>query len=98
MLRLMMPYVGEWHVTRTPYPRFRELDDLRSEIESLGGRVASAGMLNPDYVQSVLKASEGPILITGSLYMVGSVVQILKNDFDGLKFFRKLDPSANETH
>ena len=98
MLRLMMPYVSEWHVTRTPYPRFRELDDLRSEIESLGGRVAGAGTLVPDFVQNVLTASEGPILITGSLYMVGSVVQILKNDFDGLKFFRSLDPSANENH
>ncbi|MBO7414572.1 MAG: bifunctional folylpolyglutamate synthase/dihydrofolate synthase [Fibrobacter sp.] len=98
MLRLMMPFVSEWHVTRTPYPRFRELDDLRSEIEGLGGCVSGAQELSRDYVQGVLGASEGPVLITGSLYMVGSVVQILKDDFVGLKFFRNLDPSANETH
>jgi dihydrofolate synthase/folylpolyglutamate synthase len=37
-------------------------------------------------------------LVTGSLYLIGSVVQILKDDFEGLKFFRKLAPSANENH
>ena len=98
MLRLMMPYVSEWHVTRTPYPRFRELDDLRTEIESLGGHVESADVMTSGYVQSVLKSSRGPVLITGSLYMVGSVVQVLKNEFEGLEFFRKMDPSVNESH
>ena len=98
MLRLMMPYVSEWHVTKTSYPRFRELDDLRSEIEGLGGCVASAEPLSLDYVQSALKVSEGPILITGSLYMVGAVVQFLKDDYDGLRFFRGMVPSVNERH
>ena len=98
MLPLMMPFVREWYVTRTPYPRFRELDDLRSEIEGLGGCVSGAEGLSDDYVQSVLKASEGPVLITGSLYMLGAVIQILKDDFDGLRFFRDMAPSANERH
>ena len=98
MLSLMMPYVSEWYVTRTPYPRFRELDDLRSEIEAFGGRVSGAEELSADYVQSVLSASEGPVLITGSLYMLGAVIQILKDDFDGLRFFRDMAPSANEHH
>ena len=98
MLPLMMPFVREWYVTRTPYPRFRELDDLRSEIEGLGGCVSGAEGLSDDYVQSVLNASEGPVLITGSLYMLGAVIQILKDDFDGLRFFRGMVPSANERH
>ena len=29
MLKLMSPFVSHWHITKTPYPRFRELDDLR---------------------------------------------------------------------
>lgn len=98
MLPLMMPFVNEWYVTRTPYPRFRELDDLRSEIEALGGHVSGAEWLSDDYVQSVLDASEGPVLITGSLYMLGAVIQILKDDFDELRFFRGMVPSANERH
>ena len=98
MLRLMMPHVSHWHVARTPYPRFRELSDLRTEIESLGGVVSSAEELSDDYVQGILSASEDPLLVTGSLYLIGSVVQILKDDFEGLKFFRKLAPSANENH
>ena len=98
MLRLMMPHVGQWHVTRTPYTRFRELSDLQTEIESLGGHVASVGEMSETYIQGILDASEGPLLITGSLYLIGSVVQILKNDFDGLKFFKKLAPSVNENH
>ena len=98
MLRLMVPYVAKWHVTRTPYPRFRELEDLRSEIEGFGGDVASENVLSEAYLREILAKNEGPLLITGSLYMVGAVVQILKNDFDGLRFFRDMVPSVNERH
>ena len=37
-----------------------------------------------------------PVLVTGSLYMIGETVQALKDDFDGLAFFRGLEPSTNE--
>ncbi len=98
MLKLMAPHVSAWHITRTPYPRFRELSDLQGELEKLGLNVASAGEFSREYLNDVCaSATDGsPVLITGSLYMIGATVQALKDDFDGLAFFRGMEPTTNE--
>ena len=98
MLKLMTPHVSAWHITRTPYPRFRELVDLQSELEKLGLNVASAGEFSREYLNEVCaNVTDGsPVLITGSLYMIGATVQALKDDFDGLAFFRGMEPTTNE--
>lgn len=98
MLKLMAPHVSAWHITRTPYPRFRELIDLQSELEKLGLHVASAGEFSREYLNEVCASvTDGsPVLITGSLYMIGATVQALKDDFDGLAFFRGMEPTTNE--
>ena len=99
MLKLMSPHVSHWHITRTPYPRFRELEDLQCELEKLGLHVASAGEFSREYLNQVcasVNESATPILITGSLYMIGATVQALKDDFDGLSFFRGMEPTTNE--
>ena len=98
MLKLMAPHVSHWHITRTPYPRFRELVDLQSELEKLGLNVASAGEFSREYLNDVCTSvTDGsPVLITGSLYMIGATVQALKDDFDGLAFFRGMEPTTNE--
>ena len=98
MLKLMAPHVSAWHITRTPYPRFRELVDLQSELEKLGLNVASAGEFSREFLNDVCTSvTDGsPVLITGSLYMIGATVQALKDDFDGLAFFRGMEPTTNE--
>lgn len=98
MLKLMAPHVSHWHITRTPYPRFRELEDLQRELEKLGLCVASAGVFSREYLNEVCASvTDGsPVLITGSLYMIGATVQALKDDFDGLAFFRGMEPTTNE--
>ena len=98
MLKLMAPHVSAWHITRTPYPRFRELSDLQGELEKLGLNVASAGEFSREYLNDVCTCvTDGsPVLITGSLYMIGATVQALKDDFDGLAFFRGMEPTTNE--
>lgn len=101
MLKLMSPFVSHWHITKTPYPRFRELDDLRSELSNLGLKVASEGELSRNFLDQVAEIASVdneniPVLVTGSLYMIGETVQVLKDDFDGLAFFRGLEPSTNE--
>jgi dihydrofolate synthase/folylpolyglutamate synthase len=98
MIKLMAPHVSAWHITRTPYPRFRELPDLQGELEKLGLNVASAGEFSREYLNEVCASvSDGtPVLITGSLYMIGATVQALKDDFEGLSFFRGMEPTTNE--
>ncbi len=98
MLKLMAPHVSAWHITRTPYPRFRELSDLQGELEKLGLNVASAAEFSREYLNEVCaNVMDGsPVLITGSLYMIGATVQALKDDFDGLAFFRGMEPTTNE--
>ena len=103
MLRLMAPHVSHWHITKTPYPRFRELSDLRGEMESLGLPVTSEGELSRGYLDQVLRGccsdirNNGmPLLVTGSLYMLGACIELLKNDYAELAFFRGLEPTTNE--
>ena len=101
MLKLMSPFVSHWHITKTPYPRFRELDDLKSELSNLGLNVSSEGELSRKYLDQVSATAftdneKIPVLVTGSLYMIGETVQALKDDFDGLAFFRVLHPTTNE--
>jgi dihydrofolate synthase/folylpolyglutamate synthase len=102
MLKLMAPHVACWHITKTPYPRFRELADLRSEMQALGLPVASEGEISREYLDEVRAASdaekqnEAPLLITGSLYMIGASIQLLRDEFPELEFFRGLEPTTNE--
>jgi dihydrofolate synthase/folylpolyglutamate synthase len=102
MLRLMAPHVACWHITKTPYPRFRELADLRGEMQTLGLPVSSEGELSCEYLNEVLaacdadKLNDAPLLITGSLYMIGASIELLKADFVELAFFRGLEPTTNE--
>ncbi len=102
MLKLMAPHVARWHITRTPYPRFRELADLRNEMQALDLYVASEGELSREYLDKVLndcgadKLNDSPLLITGSLYMIGASIQLLRDEFTELEFFRGLEPTTNE--
>ena len=98
MLKLMAPHVSHWHITRTSYPRFRELADLQDELKKLELTVASAGEFSKEYLDEVCASvtDSSPILITGSLYMIGATVQELKNDFDSLSFFRGMEPTTND--
>ena len=103
MLKLMAPHVSHWHLTKTPYPRFRELSDLRAELESLNLPVASEGELSREYLDKVLAAcdldaqnADMPLLITGSLYMIGASIELLRNDYGELAFFRGLSATTNE--
>ena len=107
MLKLMAPHISHWHITKTPYPRFRELSDLRGEMQALGLPVSSEGELSREYLDQVLAARDvsasghgdetnAPLLITGSLYMLGACIELLKDDFAELVFFRGLEPTTNE--
>lgn len=98
MIPMLSPFVAEWHATRTPYPRFREIGDVSSELESFGCRVGMSENLSAEFLKGVERSAKGPVLVTGSLYLIGAVINLLKNEFDDLKFFRNLELSENERH
>ena len=96
MLRFLAPYVSEWHLVRTPYERFREPEEIAGILEKMGAVVASTGSLSRDVLDCVSDKVKSPALVTGSLYMIGEAIDLLKNDFDGLAFFRGLTKATNE--
>ena len=96
MLRFLVPYVSEWHLVRTPYERFREPEEIAAILEKMGAVVASMGPLSREVLDNILDKVKSPALVTGSLYMIGEVIDLLKNDFDGLAFFRGLTKATNE--
>lgn len=93
MLKLLAPYVSEWHLVRTPYERFREPSEIAGILEGLGQKVASTGPLSKKVLD---KITVSPVLVTGSLYMIGEVIDLLKDDFAELAFFRGLTKTTNE--
>ena len=96
MLRFLAPYVSEWHLVRTPYERFREPEEIATILEKMGAVVSSTGPLSREVLDRVSDKVKRPVLVTGSLYMIGEVIDLLKNDFDGLAFFRGLTKATNE--
>lgn len=99
MIRLLKPHVSVWHVTRTSYERFREIENVAAELKSLGCQVGISAPLSEDFLESVrCAAGDSPVLVTGSLYMIGGTINLLKDKFDSLKFFRDMEMSESETH
>lgn len=99
MISLLKPSISVWHVTRTPYARFREIGQVASELERLGCQVGTSGPMSREFLEKVQgESAENPVLITGSLYMIGQSVNLLKSEFESLAFFRNMEPSESETH
>ena len=97
MLKLLVPCVSEWHLVRTPYERFREPEEIASILEGMGQKVASTGALSKDVLNNITGLRDvQPVLVTGSLYMIGEVIDLLKEDFEELAFFRSLTKTTNE--
>ena len=98
MIPMIAPHVSTWHVTRTPYERFREIEDVAAELKNLGCTVGISAPMSRIFLDEVQKSANSPVLVTGSLYMIGETIDLLKNDFEDLKFFRGLTKSESEKH
>jgi dihydrofolate synthase/folylpolyglutamate synthase len=97
MISMLRPFISEWVLTRTPYPRFQDLDVLRTRFDAQGIQVTRTEMLSEKLIKS-LESSENPVLVTGSLYMIGAVIQLLKTNYPELSFFENLSVTFNENH
>ena len=98
MLQMLSNVVSEFYPSGTPYERFTPVETLKMEIENLGLKVKSGNLMSPEFLEDVSKNVSTPILITGSLYLIGASIEILKAEFNELAFFKNLKPFENERH
>ena len=95
MIRLLSPHVSHWYITRTEHPRMSDPQDLVRLCRSLG---AEAEVLPEITAASLrgLRTPLNPVLVAGSLYLVGAVVAALRDQYEELRPFRELEHFVNE--
>lgn len=98
MLNILQNHVLKYYPVRTPYERFRNTETMTQEILNLGFMAKNAGMISKELLYQIANENKTPILITGSLYLIGACIEFLKEDFDDLAFFRGMKLENNEKH
>ena len=94
----MQNHILKYYPVRTPYERFRNTETMTQEILNLGFMAENAGMISRELLYQIANENKTPILITGSLYLIGACIEFLKEDFDDLTFFRGMKLENNEKH
>lgn len=92
----LFPYVKEIFVTRTPHEKMRDPEEIQKLVMAMGTGISVQCI--PEASQALLRAqnSDYPVLCTGSLYFVGAAIQLLKDQYEELSWFRQFSPSDNE--
>lgn len=98
MLNILQNHILKYYPIRTPYERFRNTETMTQEILNLGFMAENAGMISRELLYQIANENKTPILITGSLYLIGACIEFLKEDFDDLAFFRGMKLENNEKH
>ncbi len=98
MLNILQNHILKYYPVRTPYERFRNTETMTQEILNLGFMAENAGMISRELLYQIANENKTPILITGSLYLIGACIEFLKEDFDDLAFFRGMKLENNEKH
>ena len=98
MLNILQNHILKYYPVRTPYERFRNTETMTQEILNLGFMAENAGMISKELLYQIANENKTPILITGSLYLIGACIEFLKEDFDDLAFFRGMKLENNEKH
>lgn len=98
MLNILQNHILKYYPVRTSYERFRNTETMTQEILNLGFMAENAGMISRELLYQIANENKTPILITGSLYLIGACIEFLKEDFDDLAFFRGMKLENNEKH
>ena len=95
MLDSLLPFAKRFLFVRTPYPRFRDPEELDAE---LCGRAPSE-LFGTDVRGALERAREigDPVVVCGSLYLTGAAIAELAPVCGDLAWFRRFVPDANET-
>lgn len=81
VLRALQPITAHWHFTKFDSPRSVDPALLQDELNSLyGGAIKST--VHPTVESALSRAREHPerLLVTGSLYLVGEVLALLRGE------------------
>ena len=95
MLDALLPFAKRFLFVRTPYPRFRDPEELDAELR---GRAPSE-LFGTD-VRAALERARAvgdPVVVCGSLYLMGAAIAELAPVCEDLAWFRRFSPDANET-
>ena len=81
MLREIKPIVGKIFPTEIPYSRKMPLEEIKTNVKKIGIKMAdTTGSLTEDIKEALECASdEDIVLVTGSFYLVGEALKIIKD-------------------
>ena len=81
VLRALQPITAHWHFTSFDSPRSVDPALLQDELNNLYGG-AIKGTVHPTVESALSRARENPerVLVTGSLYLVGEVLALLRGE------------------
>src|SRR5690554_697237 len=91
-------FVSDWFLTKTDYNRFIEIENLKDILETQELKASLSGELSKEFLEDCQNLSQDkPILVVGSLYLVGAVLNLLKDDYESLLPLKNLEAFSNET-
>lgn len=98
MVRLLSPHVSHWYCTRTQHPKMRDPEALAKLCFSASGVEASVLSLDEQVAMKLraLRAPQVPVLVAGSLYLVGHAIGALRDQYEELRSYRDLEITVNE--
>ena len=98
MLKYLAPHVSHWYCTRTQHPKMQDPQKLVQLCQEWGGQASVVELdTHPStLLRSLRLAHQGPLLVTGSLYLVGAAVGALRDHYEELRAFRELEFFSNE--
>jgi dihydrofolate synthase/folylpolyglutamate synthase len=83
LIRALQPIAEHWHFTHFSSPRAQSLEHLNQELDDLYRRgVPCSTHATVESALAAARARGGRVLVTGSLYLVGEVLALLRGEKD----------------
>jgi len=91
VLKALKPHISVCYTAQIENSRTRSKEELCELCEKL--RIKTMPLVGS--IKNCVLKSKSPVLITGSLYLVGKAISVLRNEFSELEEFRGLRESAD---
>ena len=90
-LELITQHTASIALTKSTHPKSVSIDDIKKEFHHVG----SVENLK-DFLLDKITTPKTQLICLGSLFLIGDIVQILKEHHADLKWFRQFEPEFNE--